>query len=291
MEFTLLDKIGEGAVSEIFKAKGASQLQPVVALKRLKEEYSEDRHFQEMLEAEARLLARLGHPGLVQFYNFAPAGAQRGLIMEWVEGWNVKSILERHRERRQRVRTFLALWIAAALCHALHYLHLQGIVHADINPKNLMLTREGHFKLLDLGIAQGPEARFGEIERVGKGSISYMAPEQAQGTHLDEKSDLFSAGIVLYEMLCGKRPFQGKNRFEVEAELLGREIGPEQLPDRLDGRLKVILLKALQKDPARRFGSAAEFGKELSTFMNLRYPGLIPEDIADLLRDDTPRTQ
>jgi serine/threonine-protein kinase len=163
------------------------------------------------------------------------------------------------------------------------------IVHGDINPKNILMSSEGNLKLIDLGISQSQEHKMGQEDRVGRGSISYMAPEQASRKLMDSRSDLFSAGVILYELLIGEKPFQGKDRFEVEKNLFAKEISASSLPDKISPQLKPIIIKALRKKPDERYQNAVEMEKDLSLYVKLKYPGLVSADLAEYLTSEVFR--
>lgn len=284
-------KIEEGALTEIYKADYSELLSKTVAVKKMKKEFSHISDYAEILSAEANLLSKLSHPNLPLFLNYFTEEDEAYLVLEYIPGWNLREILNKHRRFKQQIPEWLILWIISTICQTLHYIHHaktdEGleleITHGDMNPKNILINQMGHLKLIDFSISQSIYGKLGENNRIGKGSISYMPHEQALHKSMDSRSDLFSLGVMFFELYTGAKPFQGQNKFEVEYNLLNQELSEQNLPEKMDKHLKSTLLKALSKDPSRRFQKASEFEKAVATFMHLKYPGLINDDIAQYL--------
>jgi len=233
--YTLLSPIGAGGMGEVWKARD-TRLNRVVAVKRLKGAHNA------RFEQEARAIAALNHPHICQIHDIGPDY----LVLEYIEGAPL------HGPQRPEEAVRLAVQIATALDAA----HRKGVVHRDLKPANIMVTTEGSVKLLDFGLAKqvtdSDETR--TIEGTVMGTAAYMAPEQAEGKPLDARSDVFSFGAVLYELLSGKRAFSGENSISTMAAILHKEPAPLDAPP----ALQQIVKKCLAKHPASRFQTVAE---------------------------------
>jgi serine/threonine-protein kinase len=295
--YILLEELAQGATTILYKARAPHFLGQTVVIKLLAEECAHDSECLEAMRVEAGLLSRLSHPNIIKIldYNFKQDTPYS--VFEYVQGWNLRSVINQHGKNKMAVREWYSLSVILELCRALHYLHRETdptgksmeIVHGDINPKNILMSSEGNLKLIDLGISQSQEHKMGQEDRVGRGSISYMAPEQASRKLMDSRSDLFSAGVILYELLIGEKPFQGKDRFEVEKNLFAKEISASSLPDKISPQLKPIIIKALRKKPDERYQNAVEMEKDLSLYVKLKYPGLVSADLAEYLTSEVFR--
>ncbi len=288
--YILLDLIGQGELTYIYKSKFPLNGK-TVALKKLKDEYLNEAKFVCTLDAEARILSQLHHPNILEFYDYISNEEAHYLALEYVEGWNLRHIIDQHQRHGLKMPLWLSIWIMKELCDTLYYLHnaqdekeksLQ-IVHGDINPKNILLSKTGYFKLIDFTISQSKEFKIGSEERIGKGTLSYMAPEQAFKQSMDSRSDLFSTGVVFYELLTGEKPFSGKDKFEVEKNLKSYEISPENLPQQIDPLLKTILVKSLDKNPQNRFQNTETFSEAITSFMKNNHLSVTKENVAQYL--------
>ncbi len=234
--------LGQGGMGSVFKAR-QPQLDRIVALKVLSRSLGDDPAFAERFQREARTLARLGHPGIVAVHDFGCADGLHFLIMELVDGVNLRQLMQGDRlEPRQ------ALAIAAELCDALQYAHDEGVVHRDIKPENVLVDARGRVKVADFGLAKlvDPTADAG-LTRSDQvmGTPHYMAPEQMERPlEVDHRADLFALGVVLYEMLTGSLP---RGAFEPPSQRV-----------RVDVQLDRIVLKALEREPTRRYQAALE---------------------------------
>ncbi|HYO56330.1 protein kinase domain-containing protein [Archangium sp.] len=259
--FEILEPMGRGGMGQVFRARDAT-LRREVALKFLLPRPG----FEELALAEARAVARLDHENLVRIFDVAEWSHTPGrarvpfLVMECLEGESLAGLLKRERPGLQRALELLEA-IAAGLAHA----HERGIVHRDLKPGNVFLTREGTVKLLDFGLSHlAAEPVRSELQPTG-GTPAYMAPEQWRGETQDARTDIWAAGVVLYELLTGEPPFQGATM----AELRGRVTSPEPAPPirvrhpEVPRQVEVLLATALAKDPARRFASALELRQEV----------------------------
>jgi len=263
--YRLLQKLGEGAMGEVWAAEHV-ELGKIVALKILHAEYSQNQSFVERFRREARAVARLGHPGIVQVSDFGDTADGRVFFaMEKLEGESLESRLNRERALPEAE----ALGIAEQVCAALVAAHGEGIVHRDLKPDNVFLCTDSTVKLLDFGIAKTMGLGDGEkLTRAGEifGTPEYMAPEQAANRTVDPRTDLYAVGVMLYEMITGSLPFAA----ESAVELLHAHIHETPEPPRKRAPTRPIsiateraILTALEKDPLDRFSSAEHMAAEL----------------------------
>ena len=280
--FEVFERIGAGGFGEVYRAKD-SRLGRTVALKVLPEDFLEGEERKARFEREAKLLASLNHPGIATLYSFeeipgpSPSSpARHVLVMELVEGKTLHAALA-----KGPLPVGEAIAVGVQIADALAEAHRAGILHRDVKSGNVMLTSRGQVKVLDFGLAKrlegGPVSGEAapELTREGTtlGTLSYMSPEQLLGKTVDVRSDLFSFGVVLYEMVTGRLPFQGSNTVAVADAILHAE--PRDLGERpLPGRLKAIVGRLLEKDPAKRYASAEEVREELKRLEVALAPGV-----------------
>ena len=257
-QLEILEFIGKGGMGAIYKAR-QKQLNRVVALKILPPGIGHEPAFAERFAREARALAQLNHPGIVTLYEFGQSDGQFYFLMEFVDGMNLGQLL-----LKGRVSAREALAIVPQICDALQFAHDQGIVHRDIKPENILLDRRGRVKVADFGLVKlagatepvNGEAASGSLALTGSGKIlgtlSYMAPEQKENPgEVDHRADIYALGVVLYQMLTGELP--------------GKSIEPPSKRVQLDVRLDEVILRALEKEPARRFQNVGEIGTVFGT--------------------------
>src|SRR5262245_25735399 len=242
-QLEVLELLGQGGMGIVYKAR-QPRLDRLVALKILPEEAGRDPAFAERFAREARALARLSHPGVVAVYDFGQGDGRYYLLMEFVDGVNLRHLL-----REGRLKPEEALKIVPQVCEALQYAHEQGVVHRDIKPENILLDRKGHVKIADFGLAKllGQKAAASALtgSRQVMGTPHYIAPEQIERPQtVDHRADIYSLGVVFYEMLTGELP-------------LGRFAPPSQKVQ-VDVRLDEVVLRSLEKEPERRYQQACE---------------------------------
>ncbi len=264
-KYKIAHELGAGGMGKIYKGMlvGESGFQRPIVIKQLKHA-SDPGHVQLFVE-EARRYAVLDHENIGRIFDFERVGDELCIILEFIDGWSLIEYVERHRELGKVPDVELSVFIASRVCRALQYVYERAaIVHRDISPSNIMMTREGTVKLIDFGIA----TRSGTRDSSLTGKPAYMAPEMIVELRADNRSDVFSLGAVLFEMLTRERLFQGKTTAEIlEQVIAGHPPSPRAFnPDIPDG-VMAILRKALQRDPERRFATAGEMGQACEHFL------------------------
>jgi eukaryotic-like serine/threonine-protein kinase len=270
LHYRILEKLGAGGMGEVYLAEDARLLRKV-ALKILPEELTTDPEALGRFQLEARAASALNHPNILTIYEVGTAGSDEFIAMEYVEGETL-----RHRLARQPIEFSEALEITIQVASGLAAAHAAGIVHRDIKPENIMLRSDGWVKILDFGIARplagaldsGADGATLALSRTGPGVVlgtaKYMSPEQARGTEIDARTDIFSLGAVLYEMLTGRQPFEGKTATDTIAAILLTEPRPvtDFAPDTPPDMVRIVL-RSLAKDRDRRYGSAKDLENDL----------------------------
>ncbi len=257
--FKIIDLIGTGGMANIYKARQIS-LDRTVAIKKLHPHLTQNLNFIARFETEAKAAASLKHENIVSIIEYGRDNEDYFIAMEYVDGKNLKDILEEHK----KVPPEVALVIARETASGLKYAHEMGLVHRDVKPANIMLAYEGSVKITDFGIVKAGKDISLTTTGSTLGSPAYMSPEHLRGTDLDKRSDLFSLGIILFEMLTGQKPFFGENYQEVITRILTENPPkPSKINPEIDARVEFILKKALEKDKERRFQDAEELIEEL----------------------------
>jgi serine/threonine-protein kinase len=277
-EYTLLRKLAVGGMAELFLAiqRSHAGFEKLIVIKRILPAMNQDRAFIEMLLHEARVAATLSHPNIVQVFDVDEVDGTYFIAMEHVHGEDIRAIVRQMRKvGAVEFPLEHALSIVIGLCAGLAYAHekrkLDGkplnIVHRDISPQNVVVTFSGDVKVVDFGIAKSDvklnETRSGRL----KGKVPYMSPEQARGEAVDWRSDIFSAGIILFELTTGKRLFKGQGDYETLKLICDREYPrPTQIREGYPAELEHIVMKALEKDREQRYQSAREMQQALEDF-------------------------
>jgi serine/threonine-protein kinase len=260
--YELLELVGTGGMSSVYKARD-QLLERNVALKVLHPHYGEDEEYVERFRREARAVAQLSHPNIVTVIDRGEADGHQFIVFEYIEGENLKELVERTGPLPVRRAVELGLAIAEGLAFA----HEHGLVHRDVKPQNVLLNRDGEAKVTDFGIARSLDVDRG-VTQTGTvlGTSNYLSPEQASGKHVTPATDVYSLGIVMYELLTAEIPFPGDNFVAIAMKHLNERVPNilERRPD-VPVRLAAAIERAVEKDPAQRFASMNELASELRT--------------------------
>ncbi len=262
--YEILEIIGTGGMAVVYKAK-CHRLNRYVAIKVLKEEYAQDEEFRQRFHDESQSVAMLSHPNIVAVYDVSRSGSIDYIVMELIEGITLKEYLARRGPLSWQEVTFFSMQIAKALDHA----HSRGIIHRDIKPQNIMLLRDGTLKVADFGIARHMAQQKTDNISEAIGSVHYVSPEQAKGSHIDNRADLYSFGVVMYEMLTGRLPFEGDSAISVALQHINSlPLPPSDFVPDIPPALEAITMKAMNPSLSKRYASAAQMYSDLENFKN-----------------------
>ena len=246
--YELLELIGGGGMADVYKAQD-KLLDRAVAVKILHQQYANDAEFVEKFRREATAAAKLAHPNIVNIYDVGEDGGSQYIVMEYVSGPTLKEVIQ----QKGCLEPIEAVRIAKEIASALESAHRNNLVHCDIKPHNILVMPDGHIKVTDFGIARAVSASTMTYSGSVMGSVHYFSPEQAKGTVITTKSDVYSLGVVLYEMLTGQLPFNGETSVSIALKHLQEEPVPiRQLNPSIPPVLEAIVQKAMSKDPADR---------------------------------------
>ena len=289
--YEILEVIGTGGMAVVYKAL-CHRLNRLVAIKILKDEFSRDQEFRRRFHAESQAVAMLSHPNIVSVYDVSRSGDVDYIVMELIEGITLKQYLEKKGRLNWRETLHFSMQIAKALEHA----HSRGIVHRDIKPHNIMILKDGSIKVADFGIARIGSAQ-NTLTREALGSVHYISPEQAKGGHVDSRSDLYSLGVVMYEMLTGRTPYDGETPVSVAIQHInGGATPPGDLVDGIPRGIEQITMHAMEVNPDARYASASEMLHDMEEFRKnpgmtfLQFGGAMPETAAPV-RPAAPRSE
>ena len=258
--YELLEVIGSGGMAVVYKAK-CHRLNRLVAVKVLKSDLAEDADFRRRFRDESQAVAMLSHPNIVSVYDVS-RGETEYIVMELIDGITLKQYMEKRGQLNWREALHFITQIMKALSHA----HSRGIIHRDIKPQNIMVLRDGSVKVADFGIACLANSA-NTLTQEALGSVHYMSPEQARGDRTDARSDIYSAGVVLYEMLTGRLPFEGDNAVSVAIQHLSSvPLSPREINPDVPEALELICMKAMASDLEKRYASADEMLADLEEF-------------------------
>ncbi|MBP1759434.1 MAG: serine/threonine protein kinase, partial [Firmicutes bacterium] len=258
--YEVLEKIGAGGMAIVYKAKDLL-LNRVVTIKVLREQFVTDEDFIRRFRREAQSAASLSHPNIVSIYDVGKDGDTEYIVMEYVEGRNLKEIIREYAPLSTEQSINLARQITGAIQNA----HENHIIHRDIKPHNILVTADGHAKVTDFGIARAVSSA--TVTHTGDivGSVHYLSPEQAKGIQSNEQSDIYSLGIVLYELLTGKVPYDGETPIAIALKHLQQEpVPPSKLNPRIGKELEGVIMRAIAKSPEQRYLSAKELVEDLN---------------------------
>lgn len=259
--YEILQVIGTGGMAVVYKAL-CHRLNRLVAVKVLKDEYAKDEDFRNRFHAESQAVAMLSHPNIVSVYDVSRSNSVEYIVMELIDGMTLKQFMEHKGVLTWKESIHFVTQILKALQHA----HEKGIIHRDIKPHNIMLLRDGTIKVADFGIARFVATQ-GTIGNEALGSVHYISPEQARGSHIDTRTDIYSTGVMLYEMITGRLPYEGDSPVSIAVQhinsmpLSPREINPD-VPETLER----ITMKAMCSNINKRYASAEEMLRDLEAF-------------------------
>ncbi|MCC6746531.1 MAG: protein kinase [Deltaproteobacteria bacterium] len=271
--YRLTKLLAYGGMAQIYLAKsfGAEGFVKPLVIKRLDPALLVNPYFTNLFVNEAKLLVTLSHGNVVPVFDFGRVGADLYIAMEYVSGTSLHELLQTLRKRRERLDPQLAAHVIAEVCKGLDYAHRKtddrgqpaGIIHRDVKPTNILLSREGEVKIVDFGVAK----LAGRADTSGRltGTVSYMSPEQALRAPVDHRTDIFSTGLVLHEMLAGRRTYPGNDPREVLALARAADVPP--VPEAAPEELRAIVARALRREPAARYASAHEMLQALEGFL------------------------
>ncbi|MBR5569509.1 MAG: Stk1 family PASTA domain-containing Ser/Thr kinase [Oscillospiraceae bacterium] len=259
--YEILEVIGTGGMAVVYKAR-CHRLNRLVAIKILKDDFLEDEDFRSRFHSESQAVAMLSHPNIVSVYDVSTSVMVDYIVMELVEGISLKQYMEKKGVLNWKETLHFAIQIGKALEHA----HSRGIVHRDIKPHNVMVLKNGSVKVMDFGIAR-LMSKGSTLTKEALGSVHYISPEQAKGGQVDDRSDLYSLGVVMYEMMCGRPPYDGETPVSVAIQHInGGAAMPSTLNPNIPGGLEQIIMKAMAHDRAKRFTGATEMLRDMDEF-------------------------
>lgn len=294
--YRVIERLESGGMAEVFRgeAESLAGFKKQVAIKRVLPHLAQNEKFIRMFLDEARLCARLNHANIVQVFDIGHVENTYFIVMEFVDGVNLKAVIEYMKKRNQPMPIGAAVFITMQVCSGLHYAHeltdADGnplhIVHRDVSPPNVLISKRGEIKLTDFGLAKAAMQVEKTDPGVVKGKFSYLAPETAMGKEADAQADIFAVGIILWEMLAGRRLFLGDSDYQTvklvqQANVPSlRKINPEVPED-----LEAIVMRALAKDKSQRYRTAEQLAKDLAQFMSAHQIAVTNFDIAKIVRE------
>ena len=302
-KYKLIKLIASGGMAEVYLAKqaGAAGFEKLVCLKRILPHLARDKQFVDMFLNEARLAAQLDHPNIVQIFDLGEANGNYYIAMEFIDGPNLRSVAKRASELGELLPIAEVLRIVAQAAGGLHYAHELtdqatgeplGLVHRDISPDNILVHKNGSAKVVDFGIAKAANSSGATRTGTLKGKVAYMPPEQLRGEALDRRVDAFALGVCLYELLAGKRPWEGSSEVALIGQIMTAEPQPlaELRPDAPTELLNIVE-RALNKDRDHRYQSCQELQHELEEVLTGLGQTVTAARIADFIRAYSPVEQ
>lgn len=259
--YEILEVLGTGGMAVVYKAR-CHRLNRLVAIKILKDDYLEDEEFRRRFHSESQAVAMLSHPNIVNVYDVSTSITADYIVMELIDGITLKQYMEKKGVLNWKETLHFAIQIAKALEHA----HSKGIVHRDIKPHNIMVLKNGSVKVTDFGIAR-MMSKGNTLTKEALGSVHYISPEQAKGGRVDNRSDIYSLGVVMYEMMSGRPPYDGESPVAVAIQHInGGAVLPSVLNPNIPGGLEQIIMKAMSREPADRYASATKMLSDMDEF-------------------------
>jgi len=293
-KFEIITKIATGGMAEIFLARqeGIEGFKKLVVIKRILPHLSSDKEFVNMFLDEARMAALLNHPNIVQIYDLGVIDNSYFIAMEYIDGVDISTILKRGREQKSFLKLGWILKIISQVCDGLYYAHnlkdangqSLGLIHRDITPENLLVSFTGNVKITDFGIARARGRSTSTTSGTLKGKFPYMSYEMVKGMEIDSRSDIFSLGIVMWEMLTYRRLFKRDTEVASINAILNEEIpSPKKYFKNLPDGVEAIVMKALERDRDKRFQTAREMGDAIEDFISQKRVSVRLSDLGDYL--------
>jgi serine/threonine protein kinase len=295
--YTITDRVDAGGMAEVFRgvAESLQGFKKSVAIKRILPSLAKNKKFVSMFLDEAKLSLFLQHANIVQVFDIAQTQNSYFLVMEFVDGANLKALLDRLKQRGKRMEIGHAIYLMVEACKALSYAHHVEnpengeplhIVHRDISPPNILISKNGEVKVVDFGLAKANSQIESTDPGVVKGKFSYLSPEAASGLEVDRRADVFAVGILLWEMMTGRRLFYGDTDYQtVELVRQARVPSIAALNPDVEPELEQVVRMALARDPKDRYQEAADLGDALAQYLFSRRMKVTSRDIAALVRD------
>jgi len=294
-KYYFLERISVGGMAEVFKAKsfGVEGFEKLIAIKRILSNVAEDEDFITMFIDEAKIAVQLNHANIAQIFDLGNIDGSYFIALEYVHGKDLRTIWDRHNRRSLLLPIPMSVYIMIRICEGLDYAHRKknaagtdlNIVHRDVSPQNILVSYEGEVKIIDFGIAKAANKASRTQAGILKGKFGYMSPEQVRGLPLDGRSDIFSSGIILYELLTGERLFAGESDFSTLEKVRNVEILPPTTYNRkVPDDLEKIVLKALSKDPDDRYKTSYDMQEDLQRFLIVNKSNFGRKDLAAYMK-------
>lgn len=261
--YELLELIGVGGMARVYKAR-CHRLNRLVAVKILRDDLAQDAELRRRFHDESQAVAMLSHPNIVAVYDVSRSSDIEYIVMELIDGITLKQYMQK---KGNKLNWREALHFITQIVKALGHAHSRGIIHRDIKPHNIMVLRDGSVKVADFGIARVTSGGHSTLTQEALGSVHYISPEQARGSHIDERSDLYSAGVVLYEMITGRLPFEGDTPVSVAIQHINSiPLSPREIDPSIPEALEAITMRAMAPNPDNRYPSADAMLSDLEEF-------------------------
>ncbi len=292
--YRVIEKLASGGMAEVFRAEsaGIEGFKKKVAIKRVLPHLSKKQKFISMFLDEARLSAHLSHSNVVQVFDIGMGDNTYFIVMEFVDGADLKAIAELRRKARLEFPIAEAVYVATRMCEGLAYAHelcdqdghAFGVVHRDMSPPNVLITKYGEVKIADFGLAKANNQLEKSEPGIIKGKFSYLSPEAAHGQEVDSRTDIFAVGIILWELLAGRKLFQGESDYQTVQMVQQAKIPSlASINPKVPKELERVLGRSLARDPRERYQTAREFARDLNAFLFKHGRAVGPFDIADLV--------
>ena len=296
-KYLLLDRINVGGMAEVYKAKafGVEGFERTLAIKRILPTMAEDEEFINMFIDEARIAVQLSHANIVPVFELGRLDNQYYIAMEYVAGRDLRQLLDRFRKKDQMLPLAASAYITAKICEGLDYAHRKTdasgkplhLIHRDVSPQNILISFEGAVKITDFGIVKAEDRTSKTQAGVLKGKFAYMSPEQVRGLEIDHRSDIFAVGILLYEMVTGKRLFVGESDFQTLERVRAAVVQPpRELNADISEDFERVVLKALARERDDRYANAAELAEDLQPFLIADGTVFTGKRLSQLLHDE-----